>query len=520
MTSGSKRLRRPPTPARCPGRLRTRRSAPAAVGFGMATAAGESRALLPVDEEAASPERYSLELRDAAASSGRRGLLFVRALTVASAFLLALLGLAVGSRHCAVSSATNFRGQPEMLEEASGVDDSINSESFEYIVHSKGRFCKTPGGFLWAGTCNECEQRCRLTSGCTYFTTYPRGWCQLSTACSEETDGTPESITYVKANITRVLFIGNSFTFVNDLPQQLAQVANSMGRSVHVATSVIGGCTLYAQRVGENNRTAKLLEQEWDYIVLQDQSLVPTVKAAREKYLYPAIDDFVHRKRRAKLVLYMTWAPQSGSQCPLSTNTVCFPLGSLESMTSPPCSSDDTYARTVSTFGCAGYTISRAYFEAGQRHGVDMVVPAGLAWQVALGLQAIPESCRASVDKEYSKPSPLRLPLPFYPSAVPDVQLYMMHADGQTGHHPSRIGQYLNALTFYAALFGEAPRSSVQPSCKDQCFGDSWVPQVAGTLDPPLAQDQLDALQHAATSAVAHCGTVCRQASLASSFFK
>ena len=47
----------------------------------------------------------------------------------------------------------------------------------------------------------------------------------------------------VAAAPTRVLFIGNSFTFVNDLPHQLVNIARSLGKEVEVANSTIGGCT-------------------------------------------------------------------------------------------------------------------------------------------------------------------------------------------------------------------------------------------------------------------------------------
>ncbi len=63
---------------------------------------------------------------------------------------------------------------------------------------------------------------------------------------------------------TRVLFVGNSFTFVNDLPHQLVNIAHSLGKEVHVANSTIGGCTVYYQRPETDARTAELLEEDWD----------------------------------------------------------------------------------------------------------------------------------------------------------------------------------------------------------------------------------------------------------------
>ena len=60
---------------------------------------------------------------------------------------------------------------------------------------------------------------------------------------------------------TRVLFVGNSFTFVNDLPHQLINIARSLGKEVEVANSTIGGCTAYYQRAETDERTADLLQQ-------------------------------------------------------------------------------------------------------------------------------------------------------------------------------------------------------------------------------------------------------------------
>ena len=68
----------------------------------------------------------------------------------------------------------------------------------------------------------------------------------------------------------RVLFVGNSFTFVNDLPHQLINIAKSLGEDVVVANSTVGGCSLYYQEAGSDEKTQELLQQPWDFIVLQD----------------------------------------------------------------------------------------------------------------------------------------------------------------------------------------------------------------------------------------------------------
>lgn len=34
---------------------------------------------------------------------------------------------------------------------------------------------------------------------------------------------------------------------------------------------------------------------------------LPTVQAAREKYLHPAVQSFSQQKKKAKIVMYLTW---------------------------------------------------------------------------------------------------------------------------------------------------------------------------------------------------------------------
>ena len=63
------------------------------------------------------------------------------------------------------------------------------------------------------------------------------------------------ALSAVAAAPTRVLFVGNSFTFVNDLPHQLINIARSLGKEVEVANSTIGGCTAYYQRAETDPRS-------------------------------------------------------------------------------------------------------------------------------------------------------------------------------------------------------------------------------------------------------------------------
>lgn len=150
---------------------------------------------------------------------------------------------------------------------------------------------------------------------------------------------------------------------IQDLPHQLINVAKSLGDDVEVENSTIGGCTIYAQTAPNDPRTAELLQQDWTYIVLQDYSALPTVQAAREKYLQPAVNDFAGRKKAAKIVMYLTWGYHDGNTapCPTSDNAKCFPLGSLANLTNPSCETSNHYDQIAGNFPCMGYALARGY---------------------------------------------------------------------------------------------------------------------------------------------------------------
>ena len=73
-----------------------------------------------------------------------------------------------------------------------------------------------------------------------------------------------------------ILFIGNSYTYYNDLPEMISSIANDFGDSINHAQSTPGGTSLYAH--SQNQATInKINQQNWDYVVLQDQSQRPSL---------------------------------------------------------------------------------------------------------------------------------------------------------------------------------------------------------------------------------------------------
>jgi hypothetical protein len=308
------------------------------------------------------------------------------------------------------------------------------------------------------------------------------------------------SAALLSAAPTRVLFIGNSYTYVHDLPRQFQNVAESLGDEVEYASSTISGCTLLAS--SRNGTTQDLLEQDWDFIVLNDYSLLSTVQQARELYLKPAVKDFASKRKQAKLVLYLTWGYHSGlaDSCPTGSNMECFPLGSLADLTSPQCSQSEEYHETVQDFPCMGYAVARGYFDA-KAAGGDLVAPCGLAWQVVRGVESVPSSCKNAIDGQYSEPAPLELPLHVPGGADPDLLLYIKNSDTDFDKHQNLAGCYLNALTIYATIFGKSPLGAAAP---DASWGESW-----GLPEPNLTSAQLLTMQKAAEGVVQQCGHAC-----------
>jgi len=271
------------------------------------------------------------------------------------------------------------------------------------------------------------------------------------------------------ADSIRVLFVGNSFTFVNDLPGRLTTIAQSLGKSVESNLSAIGGYNLYSQLPEVDPTTAALLDQEWDFIVLQDYSMMGTVQNARGVYFVPAVKSFISYKKKAKIVMYSTWGYVNGSDgaaCPETDVPLAFPLGTLDTLTQPSClapvNSPEWAASTVG-FDCMSYSVSRAYLSAVDL-GADMVAPCGEAWQVVRMSKSIPGSCQTIIDKQYSSPPTIKLPITdVVHKDTSGIMLYLQTENG-TDKHPSSAGQYLNALVFYALLFNSSVVGAAIPT--------------------------------------------------------
>jgi hypothetical protein len=191
----------------------------------------------------------------------------------------------------------------------------------------------------------------------------------------------------------RVLFIGNSYTFVNNLPGTFAAIAQSLGHSVYADMIAPGGATLADQAKSAEVRD-KIRLGHWTFVVLQEQSQIPSSERARQVTMYPAARTLVSEIRHAgaRPVFYATWARQNG-----------WPEN-----------------------GLAGYAAMQAQVTLGYRTIAEelhaIVAPVGDAW--------------AAVTAEYA-----------------DIPLWQCD-----GSHPTMQGTFLAANVLVATLFHETPR--------------------------------------------------------------
>ena len=105
----------------------------------------------------------------------------------------------------------------------------------------------------------------------------------------------------------RVLFIGNSLTFYNDLPCIVQEMTANEAKPLEIEFAAFGGWTL--KKHWEFKKALKLITENgpWDYVVLQGYSNEPiTDMAGFFKYAHLFNDEII--KTGAKTVLYMTWA--------------------------------------------------------------------------------------------------------------------------------------------------------------------------------------------------------------------
>lgn len=103
-----------------------------------------------------------------------------------------------------------------------------------------------------------------------------------------------------------VLFVGNSLTYVNDLPATVAAIANSAGDTIRVRTAAGPGLALIDHINGATDAVAAIRAGGWKYVVLQQG---PTPAGICRDSLVLWTEMFAERIREAGATpaLLMTW---------------------------------------------------------------------------------------------------------------------------------------------------------------------------------------------------------------------
>jgi hypothetical protein len=198
----------------------------------------------------------------------------------------------------------------------------------------------------------------------------------------------------------RVLFVGNSYTSVNNLPGMLSALARSLGDVAETVMVAPGGYTL-RQHSEDADTLATINAGSWDIMVLQEQSQMPELAQDQvEQFILPyalTLSKAVHRASpAARTVFYETWGRRAGDAqfCKVRPE-VCTYQGMQDRI-------DATYR----------FLTERAS---------GILAPVGEAW--------------SEVRRSH-----------------PEIELY-----SGDGGHPSPQGTYLAACVLYAVLFGKTP---------------------------------------------------------------
>ena len=110
----------------------------------------------------------------------------------------------------------------------------------------------------------------------------------------------------------RILMLGNSFTFANEMPVMLAELTGA-----EVVQHTRGGARL-AEHLNPSTKlgakTLAALENEtWDYVILQEMSNAPVTSRKAFLKSVSALCDKIHQNGATPL-LYATWAYKKDSE--------------------------------------------------------------------------------------------------------------------------------------------------------------------------------------------------------------
>lgn len=121
-----------------------------------------------------------------------------------------------------------------------------------------------------------------------------------------------------------VLFIGNSYTFVNG---GLGAQLSGLDPSIQTSTIALGGYSLEMHWKNKNAVEA-IQKGGWDYVILQEQSQTPII--GRTSFVeYARKFDEIIRQAGAKTILLMTWERPDSRAVGVTTANIAVAYNSL-----------------------------------------------------------------------------------------------------------------------------------------------------------------------------------------------
>ena len=124
---------------------------------------------------------------------------------------------------------------------------------------------------------------------------------------------------------TTVLFLGNSYTAANDLPNTFRQLALSLGEEVTVSASTPGGYTL-EQHATYAPSLSLIDAQPWDFVVMQEQSqlgALPVDVTNTELGATQLLAEIEENYECTYPVFYMTWGRPNRLRSRSTTRVCC-----------------------------------------------------------------------------------------------------------------------------------------------------------------------------------------------------
>ena len=202
--------------------------------------------------------------------------------------------------------------------------------------------------------------------------------------------------TILLAQSLDVLFIGNSYTNANNLPQMVSELALSFGDTLNFESSIAGGATFSSHSTNINTLN-KISQNPWDYVVLQAQSQEPSFSPNQVSndvfpYAQILIDSIESNSICTEPIFFMTWGRKYGDQ----QNCQFYP---------PIC-----------TYLGMQQRLRQSYLDMTINHNATCS-PVGICWKESI---------------------------------AQDSTLNLFSSDNS---HPSIYGSYLAACTFYSTIF-------------------------------------------------------------------